>query len=293
MPSSRAQPPNAQELPEFVVGNAYNRREEITGKFGGNWQSGIASSDKTPAIFLFSGVSGEKFGYKDQFESDGCFRYSGEGQVGHMTFTGGNLAVLTHALAGKAIHLFKYTGKGKPYLYLGEFSYGSHEIESGPDREGNLRDIILFRLVPVALAEAFEKRVADESDETVPLPSASDLNTLRAAALAACAGSEQVSAPKDTVRANYYRSEKVRRYVLARASGSCELCHAPAPFQRKDGTPYLEPHHINRVSDGGLDHPRYVGAICPTCHRHIHYGRNGSLENEKLRLIVANKEEQK
>lgn len=43
-----------------------------------------------------------------------------------------------------------------------------------------------------------------------------------------------------------------------------------APFQRKDGTPYLEPHHIQRLADEGPDHPKWVGAVCPSCHREIH-----------------------
>jgi hypothetical protein len=40
------------------------------------------------------------------------------------------------------------------------------------------------------------------------------------------------------------------------------------------------PHR--RVSDGGPDHPRWVGAICPTCHRNIHHGIDGLAINEKL-----------
>ena len=49
----------------------------------------------------------------------------------------------------------------------------------------------------------------------------------------------------------YERSRDVRRYVLARSKGKCEGCSGPAPFSRPDGTPYLEPHHLKRLSDGG------------------------------------------
>lgn len=75
----------------------------------------------------------------------------------------------------------------------------------------------------------------------------------------------------------YQRSEAVRRYVLARAGGTCECCSDPAPFVRADGSPYLEPHHTRRLSDGGPDDPRFVAGICPTCHRHIHYGQGGAI----------------
>uniref|UniRef100_UPI001C496481 HNH endonuclease n=1 Tax=Pseudomonas sp. RW407 TaxID=2202894 RepID=UPI001C496481 len=72
--------------------------------------------------------------------------------------------------------------------------------------------------------------------------------------------------------------------------GICESCDKPAPFLRKDGRAYLEPHHINRLSDGGLDHPQFVGAVCPTCHREIHYGANGVKKNERLRAHVESLE---
>lgn len=100
-----------------------------------------------------------------------------------------------------------------------------------------------------------------------------------------------VSDPAEAVRRTYQRSAKVRAYVLARADGICELCEKPAPFTRKsDGSPYLEPHHINRVSDGGLDHPRHVGGICPACHREIHFGIDGDRLNDKLRTSIEARE---
>ena len=100
-------------------------------------------------------------------------------------------------------------------------------------------------------------------------------------------------AEKDTrlTRRRYYeRSEDVRAYVLARANGTCESCGKPAPFMRPDGSPYLEPHHTRRVSDGGPDHPRWVGGICPTCHKEIHYGANGKELNQRLQERLSQKE---
>jgi 5-methylcytosine-specific restriction protein A len=74
----------------------------------------------------------------------------------------------------------------------------------------------------------------------------------------------------------------VREYVLRRSEGTCEACGGKAPFRRIDGTPYLEPHHSRRLSDGGPDHPRWVGAVCPNCHREIHYGVHGEEKNRRL-----------
>jgi 5-methylcytosine-specific restriction protein A len=84
----------------------------------------------------------------------------------------------------------------------------------------------------------------------------------------------------------YKRSEDVRNYVLARAKGRCQGCVAPAPFLRADGSPYLEPHHVRRVSDGGPDHPAFVIALCPNCHRRVHAGADGAQYNLKLAELL-------
>lgn len=104
----------------------------------------------------------------------------------------------------------------------------------------------------------------------------------RQAALEACKpGSDE--AGQSAPRKLYQRSRKVAHYVLMRSQGACESCERPAPFMKKDGTPYLEPHHVNRLTDGGLDHPRYVAAVCPSCHREIHSGVNGAIVNDRLK----------
>lgn len=58
------------------------------------------------------------------------------------------------------------------------------------------------------------------------------------------------------------------------------------------GTPYLEPHHIRRLSDGGPDDPWFVAAVCPSCHREIHFGMHGQAKNEALLQTIAMKEPQ-
>lgn len=79
----------------------------------------------------------------------------------------------------------------------------------------------------------------------------------------------------------------MRRYVMARANGACEACGDPAPFSRPDGTPYLEPHHTRRLSDGGPDHPRWVSAVCPNCHREVYHGTEGEEKNRTLQTRLA------
>lgn len=88
------------------------------------------------------------------------------------------------------------------------------------------------------------------------------------------------------VRNIHQRSRDVRNYVLARAKGHCEGCKSPAPFTRKDRSPYLEPHHIRRVSDGGPDDPAFVISLCPNCHRRVHAGEDGTAYNSTLLLAM-------
>jgi 5-methylcytosine-specific restriction protein A len=79
--------------------------------------------------------------------------------------------------------------------------------------------------------------------------------------------------------------------VLARAAGTCESCGRQAPFSCFDGTPYLEPHHTTRLSDGGPDEPSSVGAICPNCHKEIHHGAGGDEKNRRLRRRLVERED--
>lgn len=274
---------------EFIKGEVYDRRTEIHSPFGGSAQHGIAPSRLTKAIFLFAGASGEQFGYHDAEGTDGVYSYTGEGQVGEMTMDNSrNAAIRDHAKTGRALHLFRSMGKGKGQRYVGEFSCSSFSKELGLDRDGKKRSIIKFHLVPVVSPFTFESASESEEQEqsisTIPLPD------LRKIALEAANVSES-SGSSTALRTIYYRSKKVKDYVLSRAAGKCESCHKPAPFTSKSGIPYLEPHHIDRLSDGGVDHPQYVGAVCPDCHREIHFGADGKSKNEALRAAIHNKEQ--
>lgn len=70
----------------------------------------------------------------------------------------------------------------------------------------------------------------------------------------------------------YKRSPYVVAEVLLRANGKCQSCKHDAPFQKEDGTPFLEVHHIEWLSKGGEDSVRNAIALCPNCHRQAHYG---------------------
>jgi 5-methylcytosine-specific restriction enzyme A len=280
MPSSGPiSPRRAGEIPLFVVGQDYNRLDQIHLNYGGSRQSGVSTSAACPAIFLFTGDTGEQYGYRDDFDSADVFSYTGEGQVGDMEFKAGNRAIRDHAADGRGLYLFRSLGKGKPQRYMGEFVMANYSIRRGPDRERNERNIIVFHLLRV---DAKQEAPEHSDQESKPI---SKLDA-RKKALDACSG---VAGPAgaQAVRTVYERSKAVRDYVLLRSEGKCEACTKSAPFLGMDGAPYLEAHHTTRLSDGGVDHPRYVAALCPACHREIHYGQNGNVVNRKLIAHLA------
>ncbi len=90
--------------------------------------------------------------------------------------------------------------------------------------------------------------------------------------------------------AQFYRDPKVRAWVLQRAKGCCELCHVPAPFLTDDEDLYLESHHLVFLADGGADTPENTAALCPNCHRKMHYGKDRISLCESLGDIVYAKE---
>lgn len=71
---------------------------------------------------------------------------------------------------------------------------------------------------------------------------------------------------------SYKRNPDVVAYALKVADGICGLCGSEAPFNRADGTPYLEVHHKISLSQQGLDNIGNVIALCPNCHRRAHHG---------------------
>lgn len=80
----------------------------------------------------------------------------------------------------------------------------------------------------------------------------------------------------------YQRDAKVKAWILKNAHGKCENCNQKAPFNAFDGTPYLEVHHVRSLADGGPDTVENTIAVCPNCHKELHYGKNAEKLIERL-----------
>ena len=93
-------------------------------------------------VFLFIGVSGSEYGYRDEFRPDGTFWYTGEGQKGDMSMVRGNRAIRDHKADGRDLHLSEAIGSGE-VRNLGQALYLDHHWEEHWDKDDNLRRAIV------------------------------------------------------------------------------------------------------------------------------------------------------
>jgi 5-methylcytosine-specific restriction protein A len=127
---------------------------------------------------------------------------------------------------------------------------------------GPAGDIVLRRGVPAApLVDQFD--IADVDEEGVPTR-------------------------KSVTGSVFERSPEVRRKVLLRALGVCELCKSPG-FKVPGGGLYLETHHVVPLHKGGPDRVSNVVALCPNDHREAHHGERSAAIREALLEYLATK----
>lgn len=80
----------------------------------------------------------------------------------------------------------------------------------------------------------------------------------------------------------YVRDPKIVAWVLKQAKGTCEACGKNAPFKDRNGRLFLEVHHVTELANGGPDTVDNAIAVCPNCHRELHFGE----ERAKLRSRI-------
>ena len=136
-------------------------RDERRQRFGGSPYGGIEASTTTPNVFIYTDPAvGAVHGYEFDgwVDGDEVFQYTGEGQEGDQTLSVGNKALLNHHIDGRALRVFAANGikagtkKTKRQVYLGNFKVDSdlpYFMEATPDRNGDLRQVYVFRLRPV------------------------------------------------------------------------------------------------------------------------------------------------
>lgn len=104
-------------------------------------------------------VKGRDFGYDvwEGEDADGCFNYTGQGVEGHQTLTRNNKGLIRAADEGLPIHFFMRpamsasSNKRAPYTYIGQVTLDNPRfvVRQAPDKFGNLREVFVFRLIPL------------------------------------------------------------------------------------------------------------------------------------------------
>ena len=273
----------------FEIGKIYNRRADIHGRYKGQQYGGIATPANHPYIFIFTGDSGSEYGYIDDFDPNGTFKYTGEGQEGDMKMSKGNLAISHHQKNNKEMLLFESTSQGF-VRFLGYCNYVFHHIEERPDRNGELRNAIVFHLdivntQNIDTAQTLTSKVV-EAPKAVYITKPSKGKSLQQLREIALSSTPTHASTQEKIQSIQNRSTAIKLYAKKRANGICEGCNEIAPFETKSG-PYLEVHHLTRLADGGADLPQNVIALCPTCHRKAHYSLNYLEFNNQLINKVA------
>jgi hypothetical protein len=158
---------NIQNFVGFEKDKFY-KRSELHDVYGGNRQRGISNCAENNLLFIFTNPLKSEDVYVDKWEGD-SFYYSGEGRVGDMTFTGGNLSIKNHEANGKEIHLFeadKNTKNRGYWRYVDQVRLVDVNYYRNRDDNGNEREAFQFILVS-ASSEANGRSFGDiSSDET-------------------------------------------------------------------------------------------------------------------------------
>lgn len=266
-------------------------REDLLDFMGsGQQQSGIIWGSKQPncVIITSGGSHGKSIGYNDKKNADGTWNYIGQGSKGDQNpYKSGNI-LLTNK--DKTILLFstrdvksaerKLRGHGKKaHKFEGLFEVIDWELIQAPEgiRKGD--HLIEYKLI------AANNIFSNFEIESATLPESTSTSLVDLAKKIRANYNPDPNKRNFKVQEYRKRSTDVKVYALLRAKGICELCNHKAPFRTEKGTPFLEVHHIFRLSDDGPDLPENVAGLCPNCHRESHFGK----EKDSIKEILVKK----
>jgi HNH endonuclease len=89
---------------------------------------------------------------------------------------------------------------------------------------------------------------------------------------------------------DFVRDPYIVAAALARAQDQCEMPNCKSQlFQRDDERSYLEVHHILPFAEGGDDTLINAAALCPSCHRELHFGKLRLKKRAELKGAIDRK----
>lgn len=251
-------------VPSFSIGQEVTN-EQLYSEFSCANMGGMRRSKATNSLILISDHT--KSFYDDKWYGSEL-HYTGMGKKGDQVLTGNqNLTLAESGSNGVSVFLFEVFKAGR-YVYQGEVQLsGKPYRKTQPDVDGELRNVWIFPLKTKGSVALTQKELEEYRHDQVEKVKQLSPEELKQKAINR--GAEKGSSR--TVTSNVYvRDEFIAAQTKANAHGFCELCEKPAPFNDKDGNPYLESHHVIWLSRGGADKLSNTVALCPNCHKKMH-----------------------
>jgi 5-methylcytosine-specific restriction protein A len=254
---------NIELNPGDIVNN-----DRLRGIFQCSGQGGMRRSHNTDTLVLVSNHI--KSIYDDHWDDQGIMHYTGMGAEGNQSLDFMQNKTLSESKTnGVSVFLFEVF-RPKEYTYIGPVKLAGEPYQSKQtDQNATVRNVWLFpleQLIPGKLPVFPEVTIQENQDQKkskarkIPdheLEELANSSILKPGILI-------------TQGTQYLRNPYVAEYAKRRAKGICMLCLAPAPFNDKNGEPFLESHHIIWLSRGGEDTIQNTVALCPNCHRKMH-----------------------
>lgn len=267
---------------QLIIGENYTN-EQITNIFRVGNMGGMRKSNTKNALVLISFHSGKDRLYNDYWKEDTLY-YTGMGQNGDQDINfAQNKTLAKSKTNGVTVYLFEVFQE-QVYKYRGIVELtGDPFLKEELDSTGNPRKVWKFPLkliTPNYLSEneinTLINTLQEETNKKAKKFSTSKLISY----VDNIPGDVSVLT---TLKKTYIRNPIIALYAKTRANGVCELCGESAPFS-VDEKPFLESHHIIPLSEGGKDSIDNVAALCPNCHRKVHYLKN----TEDIKAIREN-----
>ncbi|CAM4313023.1 HNH endonuclease [Erysipelothrix aquatica] len=263
----------------LIVGNTYNNAQ-LMEIFKISGQGGMRKSNTTNSLVLISNRVQKRDlnPYEDKWIGDEL-HYTGMGMSGDQSIQFMQNKTLNDSNnTDIKLYLFEVFVP-KEYIYLGrvKLSKPPYTIKER-DNDGNLRTVIKFPLkVQNDLPEIHATKIIENDNKIISKLKKLETEKLWLEAIKADElnrqefGQENILPKVTRVSTNRFnRDPAISEYVKRISKGVCGLCDNFAPFNDKNGHPYLHSHHIEYLSNGGLDVIENCIAVCPNCHEKIH-----------------------
>jgi len=262
---------NKSKIEDLVVGEFYSNYD-ITNHFKCSEQGGMRKSNKTNTLVLVSDHTNPL--YEDKWEND-ILNYTGMGRTGDMDINYMQNKTLNESNENDVdLFLFEVLKMKalEKYLFKGEVTLVDDPFQENQlDADNNLRSVWMFPIKPLEKSLPQKEDIDDiaNSNESKLMNLTDDEVEKRSALFR---GKSATPSSREVKVKEFNRNPFVKELTLRRAKGVCERCGSTAPFITKNGRPYLEVHHKKMLSEGGEDTLKNTIALCPNCHRELHYG---------------------